>query len=145
MENEINNRVRELIKAENITQKLFCEVIGVSVDTLNTSFKRDSTPGSDLLIKISEKFPQYSMNWLLTGKGEMEMTNKSVIYNDSKLQEENDKLKQEYDAEIRYCNEIFKENRELRIEIDSLKEEIEKIKKGQPAENESTRQAATTR
>ena len=33
--------------------------------------KRDSNPGVDVLAKFATEFPHYSLNWLLTGEGEM--------------------------------------------------------------------------
>ena len=73
MKNQINNRLRILIKAESISQIKFCEIIGISEDTLKSTFKKDANPGTETLIKICDKFPQYSINWLLTGNGCMEM------------------------------------------------------------------------
>lgn len=79
MENQINNRLRMLINTESISNKKFCEIIGISEDTLKRTFNRDSNPGAETLIKISEKFPQYSINWLLTGRGDMDLTNESEL------------------------------------------------------------------
>ncbi len=72
MENQINDRLRKLIKKERLTQKKFCETIDIKESSLNDMFYRDYHPNTEVLVKISDKFPQYSMNWLLTGNGEME-------------------------------------------------------------------------
>jgi len=84
MNNGINKRIRELIESNKISQKRFCETIGISVSTLNTNFQRDSNPGCEMLIRIANKFPKYSINWLLTGKGgkELEGAGYDVIQND---------------------------------------------------------------
>ena len=74
MENTVNNRIRRIIKAENMTQEIFCTTIGIPLSTLKTSFQRDSNPNFELIHGIAESFPDYSMDWLLTGQGEMYKT-----------------------------------------------------------------------
>ncbi|NDV77862.1 helix-turn-helix domain-containing protein [Dysgonomonas sp. 511] len=74
MENAVNNRIRRIIKAENITQEIFCTIIGIPLSTLKTSFQRDSNPNFELMHGVAENFPAYSMDWLITGKGEMYKT-----------------------------------------------------------------------
>jgi len=71
MDAELKIRFQKLIKNEQLTQKKFCEAIEVSIDTLNTSFKRGKGLGSEILAQVANKFPKYSINWLLTGEGEM--------------------------------------------------------------------------
>jgi len=71
MENELKFRLQKLIKSERLKQKEFCDIIEVSNNTLNTTFQRSKGLGSEILSQIANKFPQYSMNWLLTGEGEM--------------------------------------------------------------------------
>ena len=71
MENSIKNRIREVIKREKLKNKEFAKIIEITENSLNGIFKTDFNVKSDILIKIANKFPQYSMNWLLTGKDEM--------------------------------------------------------------------------
>ncbi|MCD7973738.1 MAG: helix-turn-helix domain containing protein [Candidatus Azobacteroides sp.] len=72
MENSINERLRKLIKNEKITQKKFCDLVEISENTLKNTFQRNSNPGTELLVRIAVKFPEYSLDWLLTGEGEMQ-------------------------------------------------------------------------
>lgn len=74
MENQINNRLRKLIKKEELTQKKFCEIIDISEASLKSIFYNNHNPNTEILSKIANSFPQYSINWLLTGNGEMTMT-----------------------------------------------------------------------
>ena len=92
MYNSINNRIRRIIKAEKITQEIFCEKIGTPLNTLKTLFQRDSNPNFDLIRGIAENFPDYSLDWLITGNGEMlkstlEMENKLDINNPERIKE----------------------------------------------------------
>lgn len=84
MENKINDRLKSIIKKENLTHKKFSEIINIKESSLKDMFYRNYNPSSEILQKISEKFPQYSINWLLTGNGEMEL-NKSSSFNESDL------------------------------------------------------------
>jgi transcriptional regulator with XRE-family HTH domain len=83
MENEINERLIILIRMLGITQKKFCETVGISVNTKNSMFQRGSSPSADMLKLIAENFPAYSINWLLTGKGEPVCTNVQHSENNS--------------------------------------------------------------
>jgi Predicted transcriptional regulator len=94
MENQINNRLRLLIKENKTTQKKFCEIIGIKDSALRDILTRNYNPNTDILMKIADKFPQYSINWLLTGVGNMELDYDDVIYNDSKLKNESEPLKE---------------------------------------------------
>jgi transcriptional regulator with XRE-family HTH domain len=137
MENSINDRVRIIIKKEKVIQKRFCEIIGISVDTLNTIFKRNSTPGSGFLIKIVENFPQYSMNWLLTGKGEMEISKVTILETNADYKERCESQKKE----IEILNQRIVEKDDL---IDSLKLNIKLLKKGKESDAINTRKQTPT-
>lgn len=68
MENPINLRVRKIMKLEKETIKSFADTIGVSESTLKTTFQRDSNLNLDIIIRIAEKYPKYSFDWILTGE-----------------------------------------------------------------------------
>jgi len=71
METTINERLRILYKKEHLTLKLFGEKIGVAQGTLNNMFSRGTNPSFDILYKIAVAFPNYSLNWLVSGNGDM--------------------------------------------------------------------------
>lgn len=71
MKNQVNERLRLLIKSNSRTQKKFCETIDISEASLKSIFYNNHNPNAEVLIKIATSFPQCSINWLLTGKGEM--------------------------------------------------------------------------
>jgi transcriptional regulator with XRE-family HTH domain len=78
MENEINERLIRLIKIIGITQKKFCETIDIPLGTFNSMFQRNSPPSAEMLKSIAEKFPEYSINWLLSGKGDVNISNNVI-------------------------------------------------------------------
>jgi len=117
MENAIIQRVILIKQNEKIlSDKEFCSKISVSYDTYNTILKRNSTPKIDFILKINSAFEQYSLDWLLTGKGNM------FIENNLQNNEKNDVFKDKYISEL-------EENKQLRIQIIELKDELFEIKK----------------
>lgn len=70
MEDLINQRLREFLKAQGITQKEFCEAIDMPLATLKTAFQRDSSLSADTIAKATIEYPNLNVKWLLTGKGE---------------------------------------------------------------------------
>lgn len=70
MRNEVLERLRQYIKSKNLSIKAFGESINVSESTFKTMFNRNSNPSLDLLVKISDEYPDFSLRWLLKGEFE---------------------------------------------------------------------------
>lgn len=74
MENSVNNRIRIIYKSFNITLKTFSDRLDMSEGTLKSMFTRGTNPSFDILHKIANAYSEISMDWLITGKGEMYKT-----------------------------------------------------------------------
>jgi transcriptional regulator with XRE-family HTH domain len=74
MENieEIGKRLGLISNNLFVSQKQFAIELGISPATLNQYIKGKNMPGGDLLSKIA--LLDVSINWLLTGKGDMQLT-----------------------------------------------------------------------
>jgi len=73
----IKNRLKIFIQSQDFdTQKAFAEATNISASTLNASLKKGKLPTTDILLKIKEKFKTINVNWLLTGEGEMLLSDK---------------------------------------------------------------------
>jgi transcriptional regulator with XRE-family HTH domain len=61
-------RLKAIIKAEGISQKVFAEEIDVSLRSVEQYLSGNRVPAGDVIMKIvsHEKFKKYTM-WLLTG------------------------------------------------------------------------------
>ena len=70
----IVDRIREIIDYKGISERKFCQEIGVS----NGFLGKVSDVGSSKLKKILDKYPEINPGWLLTGDGEM-LTPKRII------------------------------------------------------------------
>ncbi|MDL2247970.1 helix-turn-helix domain-containing protein [Bacteroides sp. OttesenSCG-928-J23] len=78
MENPILQRITKIKENENISRDSdFCQQAGVSYETYKTLKQRDSTPKLDFILKLIGSFEHYSLEWLLTGKGEMKKEEKN--------------------------------------------------------------------
>lgn len=79
----IQERIIQVIDIKGITAYRFCKDLGLSLGYLD---KRGAI-GTDKYLKIIEYFPEISPEWLLTGKGEMLISEKNkdvVVYVDEK-------------------------------------------------------------
>lgn len=112
METTIKERLIKFIKRKNITQKFFCDNLGVSHNYITTINK--SIP-SDRLVQIIELYPDLNIDWLITGQGEM--------LRDSKHDEVPAQSALSGDV-LAYLREKDNELRELRARIDELTREL---------------------
>lgn len=68
---EVIDRIIEIQQEEHLhSQRAFELSIGKTSGYLNMTKKRNSIPGIDIINKIIEIYPKYSLYWLVTGKGQ---------------------------------------------------------------------------
>lgn len=65
------DRINKIAELENITISKLETIIGASKNVLHKPIKRKTDIQIKWIIKISENYPQYNIDWLLTGRGEM--------------------------------------------------------------------------
>ena len=69
---DIKDRIKMIMEYEQMTAAALAESIGVSQGTIShTLGDRNKYPSTDFIIKLHERFGYISLDWLLTGKGEM--------------------------------------------------------------------------
>lgn len=71
MEYTILQRIRRIIDYMSISDNEFSKQIGKSQSTIASLFKRGNDPSSDIISAIIKRYNQLSVEWLLTGEGEM--------------------------------------------------------------------------
>jgi hypothetical protein len=64
----VKERLRKFIKHKEISERRFCQKIGVSSTYVN-SIRKSIQP--DKLKNITEQYPELNPIWLITGNGEM--------------------------------------------------------------------------
>jgi len=75
----IVNRIQQLIDSERISTASLEKQIGASRGVLSRAFKQGTDIQAKWLQEIHNAYPQYSAEWLLTGKGEMLINNTKGI------------------------------------------------------------------
>lgn len=68
----IPHRIISLLKLKKLKRKDFCDITGYSQSNLSNYLTgKTSKPQIDLIQAFADYFPEISINWLMTGKGEM--------------------------------------------------------------------------
>lgn len=89
---DIKDRFKMIRDYSGMGQNKFESHIGISTGYF---FKVKGSVGSDILFKISEKFPEINIDWIVTGKGEMlkadykDRNDNSGIINTGKMESQN--------------------------------------------------------
>lgn len=76
----MKERLKEYLKISRITQREFCDAIGV-VHSYLSSVNKD-IPNRKIL-KIKELYPDLNIEWLVTGRGEMINTSRAITMTNS--------------------------------------------------------------
>ncbi len=72
----IHDRLRQILSEKNLSISKFERIIGAGQNSVSTCLRRQSSVGHEVLIGVAKNFPDYSLDWLLTGK---ESSNKEAI------------------------------------------------------------------
>lgn len=67
----MKDRLNAIIEQKGLTATRFATLIDANPSAISHLLKGRNKPGYDLLVNIAKAFPDISMDWLLTGKGEM--------------------------------------------------------------------------
>lgn len=67
----MKERIIEFLRAENKSSSQFAEEIGVQPSGISHIISGRNKPSLDFVVKMLEKYPYISMEWLLFGKGSM--------------------------------------------------------------------------
>ena len=63
----IHDRIQHIILREKLSIAAFERLIGVGRNSLSTSLRKESAISHEVIIKIIEHFPRYSLDWILFG------------------------------------------------------------------------------
>jgi transcriptional regulator with XRE-family HTH domain len=67
----MNNRIGLLLKVKDVTASRFAEMIGVQPSNISHILSGRNKPSLDFIIKVTETFPDISLEWLMFGRGSM--------------------------------------------------------------------------
>jgi hypothetical protein len=76
-EGSINDRIKILIPALGLSARAFSHALEVSESTTRNYLDKGSKPSTDYIERIATHFDSVNLVWLITGKGELFLTDKS--------------------------------------------------------------------
>ena len=80
----MNNRLKQFLAAENITQAQFADNLNVVRASVSHVLSGRNNPGFDFIKAMIAKYPRLNIEWLIFGKGKM--------YKENQTQRENEVL-----------------------------------------------------
>ena len=84
----LSQRLKLLINSKKISQSEFARMLEVTRGSVNQWLAGKLVPGHKPLMKIFEMYPDISADWLLLGRGDMLLENKSSGSDNSNLQKQ---------------------------------------------------------
>ena len=79
----MNNRLKQFLAAENISQAQFAETINVVRASVSHVLAGRNNPGYDFIKSIMDNYPTRNIEWLMLGKGKMykeKVTQESTLF-----------------------------------------------------------------
>lgn len=65
------DRIKTLIEKQKLTATQFAEEVGVQRSAVSHLLSGRNKPSLDFMLKIKNRFPEISLDWLLLGQGKM--------------------------------------------------------------------------
>lgn len=96
----LRSRIKLIMEREQLNNGAFAESIGVAQATISQIMKGRNMPSTDVLLRLHQRYPDVSLDWLLTGK-ESGATNETA---------ENDENFREYGYTLFDKDELFPSN-----------------------------------
>lgn len=69
----IKDRIKQIMDRERLTAGAFAESIGVAQATISHILgERNKYPSTEVVLRLHQRYPNISLEWLLTGEGAMD-------------------------------------------------------------------------
>ena len=105
----INDRFTKILEYSGFTASEFADEIDVQRSSISHIISGRNKPSLEFIVKIKNRFPEISWDWIILGQGEMLQNNSSLSTSESKinLEEENSSPDLFTLIDEDYKNEIF--------------------------------------
>ena len=67
----MNNRLQQFLAAENISQSVFAESIGVTKASVSHILAGRNKPGCEFIENMARRYPNLNIEWFISGNGKM--------------------------------------------------------------------------
>ena len=75
----MNNRIKEIIAHEHLSDGEFADLVGIKRSTLSHCLSGRNDVSKDIITKIHNAYPYISINWLMFGEGDSGLSSDSRI------------------------------------------------------------------
>lgn len=76
----MNTRILQFLRAENLSQAQFSDVLGIQRSGLTHIISGRNKPGFDFIEKMLRSYPALNAEWLITGRGKMYKESKDDLF-----------------------------------------------------------------
>lgn len=110
----MKERLLLFMNRENISATTLAEEIGVQRSSVSHILSGRNNPSYDFIYKMTTRYPNLNIEWLLTGSGEIYKSeteinsNHDLSFGEDSENSENDNNKKNHDAEVTNVNKIEK-------------------------------------
>ena len=96
---EFTTRIKKVMDFHQLTASLFADKIGVQRSSISHILSGRNKPSIDFLTKLLKVYPNFNINWLISGQGYMSMQKSkediisksvkkiTIFYNDASFEE----------------------------------------------------------
>lgn len=77
----MNKRILKFLDAENLSQSQFADCLGVARASISHIVAGRNKPSFDFIERMAKRYPNLSLEWLITGKGRMYLNDNDGILN----------------------------------------------------------------
>lgn len=75
----MNNRIKEIIAHEHLSDGEFADLVGIKRSTLSHCLSGRNDVSKDIITKIHNAYPCISINWLMFGEGDSGLSSEDTI------------------------------------------------------------------
>lgn len=76
---EMKDRIAHIIRAQNLTAAEFALRLGIQPSNISHLLSGRNNPSLDFVKKLKETFPEYSLDWIVFGRGPMTVSDHSPL------------------------------------------------------------------
>lgn len=126
MSTNINKRIKEVRETLGMSQQDFANEIGVSRGLITKSEGDNFPVSQQLLVKISKRFPEINISYIVNGTGSIKVNN-GVEFSNNKVNRDANVAIPTNTYEPEFVTRLVKENEALYEQLKKKDEQIEKL------------------
>jgi len=126
MSTNINKRIKEVRETLGMSQQDFANEIGVSRGLITKSEGDNFPVSQQLLVKISKRFPEINISYIVNGTGSIKVNN-GIEFSNNKVNRDANVAIPANTHEPEFVTRLLKENEALYEQLKKKDEQIEKL------------------